>query len=304
MGDERGLAPSNLDQGYIVRRLIRRAIRHGRLLGAKNDFTKKISKTVIDIYKDIYPELEKNQKFVLENFEAEESKFTKTLQKGLKIFEEIAASDKVSQTVTGDQAFNLFATYGFPLEMTEELAREQGLKVDTIGFEKAFKKHQNTSRAGAEKKFKGGLADQKKESANLHTATHLLHQALRQVLGDHIKQRGSNITAERLRFDFSHPQKMTVQEVKQVEDLVNEKIKENIPIICEELTLPAAKKKGAIGLFEHKYGGKVKVYSAGDFSCEICGGPHAASTGGLGKFKIKKEESSSGAVRRIKAVLE
>ena len=300
MGDDRGVAPSNLDQGYIVRRLIRKAIRHARLLGIKNDFTKKISKVVIDMYKDVYPELERNKKFILQNFETEESKFTKTLQKGLKKFKQVAKDNKIS----GDEAFELFATYGFPLEMTEELAREQGLKVDTAGFEKSFKKHQELSRSGAEQKFKGGLADQKKETANLHTATHLLHQALRQTLGDHVRQKGSNITACRLRFDFSHDKKLTPTELKQVENIVNQKIKENIPIICEEMTVEQAKKKGAMGLFEHKYGGKVKVYSCGDFSCEICGGPHATSTKDLGQFKIKKQVSSSAGVRRIKAVLE
>jgi len=304
MGDDRGVAPSNLDQGYIVRRLIRKAIRHGRLLGIKNDFTKKIASTVIKMYKDVYPELERNKKFIQDNFETEESKFTKTLQKGLKEFEKIAASSKVSQTISGADAFDLFATYGFPLEMTQELAKEQGLEVDTSGFEKAFKKHQATSRSGAEKKFKGGLADQKKETANLHTATHLLHEALRQVLGTHVKQMGSNITAERLRFDFNHDKKMTPAEVKKVETIVNDKIKEDIPIICEEMTLAEAKKKGATGLFEHKYGGKVKVYTAGDFSREVCGGPHATKTSELGKFTIKKEESSAAGVRRIKAVLE
>ncbi|MBU4332504.1 alanine--tRNA ligase [Patescibacteria group bacterium] len=304
IGDDRGVGPSNLDQGYVVRRLIRKSIRHGRLLGIKNDFTKKISQTLIDMYKDVYPELNRNKKFVLENLEIEENKFTKTLQKGLKEFETIASSEKLKQTISGEQAFELFSTYGFPLEMTQELASEQGLQVDTDGFEKAFKKHQELSRKGSEKKFKGGLADQKEQTAKLHTATHLLHQALRQVLGDQVKQMGSNITAERLRFDFPHPQKMTSQELKRVEDIVNKKIKEDIPIICEEMTVDQAKKKGAIGLFEHKYGGRVKVYSAGDFSCEICGGPHATSTGELGHFEIKKEESSSAGVRRIKAVLE
>jgi len=304
MGDDRGVAPSNLDQGYVVRRLIRKSIRHARLLGIKNDFTKKIGKAVIDMYKDVYPELKRNKKFVLENLETEEAKFTKTLQKGLKQFEEIAVQSKTSQKISGDQAFELFSTYGFPLEMTEELAKEQGLEVDTAKFESAFKKHQDLSRRGAEKKFKGGLADQKEQTAKLHTATHLLHQALRQVLGDHVKQMGSNITAERLRFDFSHTEKISPEQLQKIEDIVNEKIKEDIPIICEEMTVAQAKKNGATGLFEHKYGNKVKVYSAGDFSCEICGGPHATSTSQLGKFKIKKETSSSAGVRRIKAVLE
>ena len=206
--------------------------------------------------------------------------------------------------ISGTFAFNLYQTYGFPIEMTVELAKKEGLSIDMDGFRQEFKKHQELSRAGAKKRFKGGLADHSEISKKYHTATHLLHQALRQVLGKHVKQQGSNITPERLRFDFSHPKKMTKEEIRKVEEIVNEQIKKDLPVVCEEMTVEEAKKQGAIGLFGQKYGKKVKVYSIGEFSKEICGGPHVKRTGELGKFKIKKEESSSAGVRRIKAVLE
>jgi len=313
MGDNRGVAPSNIDQGYVVRKLIRRAIRHGRNLKIANNFCKEIGQVVVGIFKDVYPEIEKNKEFALGELEKEENKFRKTLEQGLKEFAKASADNNIS----GKEAFNLFTTYGFPLEMTQELAVEGGFDFDLKEFEEEFKKHQDVSRAGAEQKFKGGLADTSEETTKLHTATHLLHASLRKVLGDHVYQKGSNITSERLRFDFSHPEKMTSEQVKETEDLVNSAIVRDYPVSFQELTVEEAKEKGAIGLFEEKYGEKVKVYTVGDpnqkpmadassptFSMEVCGGPHVENTGVLGKFKIKKEEASSSGVRRIKAVLE
>jgi len=299
LGDERGIAPSNLDQGYVLRRLIRRAIRHGKMLGIKKAFTFDIAKIVINQYGETYPELSDNKKFIEEQLTQEEEKFYQTLEKGLKEFAKLSNKD-----INGHDAFVLFSTYGFPLEMTKELANEKGIKVDEKGFNQEFCKHQELSRTASAGKFKGGLADDTETTAKMHTAAHLLLAALRQVLGDHVFQKGSNITPERIRFDFSHGEKMTDEQKKQVEDIVNEQIQKNIPIACEEMTLDDAKKIGAMGVFENKYGDKIKVYSAGEFSKEICGGPHAKNTGDLGHFKIKKEQSSSSGVRRIKAVLE
>jgi len=299
LGDERGITPSNLDQGYVLRRLIRRAIRHGKIIGIDKPFCFAITKIVVKEYADDYPELKKNKDFIEEQLVLEEEKFSQTLEKGLKEFEKISAKN-----VSGHDAFILFSTYGFPFEMTKELATEKGIKVDEPGFVEEFKKHQKTSRAGAEQKFKGGLADNTEATAKMHTATHLMLAALRQILGDHVLQKGSNITPERIRFDFSHDKKMTPEQIKQVEDLVNTQIQKNIPIVCEEISLDEAKQRGAMGVFESKYSDKVKVYSVDEFSQEICGGPHANNTGELSHFKIKKEESSSVGVRRIKAILE
>ena len=205
--------------------------------------------------------------------------------------------------IDGSIVFKLYDTYGFPPEVTADLAKEQGIKIDLSEFNKLFKEHQEKSRLGSEQKFKGGLSEQSIETINYHTATHLLHKALQIVLGEHVEQKGSNITNEKLRFDFSHPQKLTQEEIKKVEDIVNEQINNNLKVVCEEMTLEEAKKAGAIGLFENKYGDIVKVYSIGNFSKEICGGPHVTYTGDMGKFIIKKEESSSSGVRRIKAIL-
>jgi alanyl-tRNA synthetase len=300
LGDEKGIAPSNLDQGYVLRRLIRRAVRFGKQLGINGNFTAKIAETVINIMKDTYPELKKNKKFILEQLNIEEEKFGKTLEKGIREFERIS---KDAKKISGKDAFLLFTTYGFPIEITEELAKEKKLKVDLAEFEKEFKKHQELSRAGAEKKFKGGLADASDETKKLHTATHLLHAALRKILGNHVAQKGSNITPERLRFDFSHPEKMTDEQIKKTEALVNEWIDENLEIKCVEMKQKEAEASGVIGLFKDKYGEVVKVYSIGDISAEMCGGPHAEQTGDLGKFKIIKEEAVSAGIRRIKAVL-
>ena len=309
MGDDRGVGPSNVDQGYVVRKLIRRAIRYGRILGISGIFTFKVAEVVIENYKSAYPELERNKDFIVEQLVKEEEKFGETLKRGLKEFENLKSKieNLASKTISGMEAFNLYQTYGFPIEMIRELAEENGLKVDEEEFEKEFGKHRELSRTASGGKFKGGLADAKEETVKLHTAAHLLLESLRRVLGDHIYQKGSNITAERLRFDFSHPKKLTDGEKQKIEDLVNEQIRKKLPVNCEEMNLEEAKKLGATGVFESKYGEKVKVYTIGEgdnvFSREICGGPHVQNTSELGEFKIKKEQSSSAGMRRIKAIL-
>ena len=302
MGDDRGVSPSNVDQGYVLRRLIRRAVRYGMGIGMPEGFTGEVAKVIIEQYKDVYPELKRNEAFVLEQLSLEESRFARTLKQGNREFEKLVEKVQDGQ-IDGVSAFHLYDTYGFPVEMTEELARERGLTVDMDGFHDCFRRHQATSQAGAEQRFKGGLADNSEQSARLHTATHLLHAALRKVLGPEVAQKGSNITAERLRFDFSFGRKMTKEELAEVERLVNEAIESHTPVTCEEMTVAQAKEQGAIGLFESKYGEQVKVYTMGPYSKEICGGPHAQNTGDLVSFKIKKEESSSAGVRRIKAVI-
>ena len=357
IGDDRGVTPSNVDQGYVLRRLIRRAVRHGMKLGMPEGFTCQIAQVIIDQYKDNYPELERHAGFILEQLKLEEERFQRTLKKGQAEFEKVYGNmtrrkeafealkaDKTNPDVVaaalkqlppapenlpviekvkdgsiddatldakiaactvidGRSAFKLYDTYGFPIEITCEMAQEKGVTVDMVGFEERFKKHQENSHAGAEQRFKGGLADNSEETAKLHTATHLLHAALRKVLGPEVAQKGSNITAERLRFDFSFGRKMTDEEKAEVERLVNEYIQAKAPVVCEEMTVAEAKAQGAIGLFESKYGERVKVYTMGEFSKEICGGPHASNTGDLVSFKIKKEEASSAGVRRIKAVI-
>ena len=303
MGDPRGVSPSNVDQGYVLRRLIRRAVRFGMGLGMPEGFTAEIGKVVINQYAEVYPELKQNENFVLEQFKLEETRFARTLRQGEREFEKAVSRMGESKVIDGVVAFNLYATYGFPIEMTRELAKEHGLTVDEAGFEKHFAEHQKSSHAGAEQRFKGGLADSSAQSARLHTATHLLHAALRRVLGDEVAQKGSNITPERLRFDFSFGRKVTKDELAQVEALVNEWIKADVPVVMTETTVEEAKKEGAIGLFESKYGERVRMYTMGDYSKEICGGPHASHTGELVSFKILKEESSSAGVRRIKAVI-
>jgi alanyl-tRNA synthetase len=308
IGDEKGIVPSNIGQGYVVRKLIRRAIRHGKILGiparnashsdagGENNFTKQIAEIVIEIYEDVYAEVEKNKSRILGEMEKEEEKFRATLASGLKEFEKLPV-------ITGKDAFNLYQTYGFPLEMTEELAKEKGIEINKLEFAAELKKHQELSRTASAGMFKGGLADASEKTTQLHTAAHLMLAALRQVLGTQVLQRGSNITEERLRFDFSHNAKLTPEQIAAVEKIVNEQIQKKLPVVCEEMTLDEAKKQDAMGIFESKYGEKVKVYTIGDFSKEICGGPHVQNTGELGTFKIKKEESSSAGVRRIKAVL-
>jgi alanyl-tRNA synthetase len=291
IGDRRGAEPSNVKQGYVARRLIRRAVRYAKSIGLPGDFHVLLIKEIVKIYKEIYRELEEKENDIIFVIGKEIEKFEKALEQGLKEFEK------------GTDPFVLYTTYGFPIELTEELAKEKGILIDRNKFEEELKKHQELSRTASAGMFRGGLADQGEKTAEYHTATHLMLAALREVLGDHVFQKGSNINAERLRFDFSHNEKMTPKEIKEVEDIVNEKIKENIPVVCKEMDLEEAKKKGAMGVFESKYGEKVKVYTVGDFSKEICGGPHAKNTGDLGRFEIIKEESSSSGVRRIKAIL-
>ncbi len=357
IGDDRGVTPSNVDQGYVLRRLIRRAVRHGMKLGMPAGFTCEIARVIIDQYKAVYPELERNGAHILEQLKLEEDRFQRTLKKGQAEFEKVygnmmkkreafaalkankadpdavaaalrqlppspdnkpiieqvkdgTVSDetidnllKATEKMDGRSAFKLYDTYGFPIEITEEMAAEKGIEVDVEGFQERFKKHQENSHAGAEQRFKGGLQDHSEQTTKLHTATHLLHAALRKVLGPEVAQKGSNITPERLRFDFSFGRKMTDEEKKEVERLVNEYIQAAAPITCEEMTVAEAKAQGAIGLFESKYGERVKVYTMGQFSKEICGGPHASNTGDLKSFKIKKEEASSAGVRRIKATI-
>ena len=301
-----GITPGRVDQPYVLRRLIRRAIREGRKLGITDVFAGRIAKVIVDQFGEFYPELAANAEVIYSELEREEKQFASTLENGTKEFQKLI--DRVpphiaKKVVSGKNAFNLYETYGFPLELTVEMAKEQGFEVDVDGFNAAYAKHQEMSRAGAEQKFKGGLADNSVETAKLHSATHLLQAALRKVLGDHVEQRGSNITAERLRFDFSHPDKVTPEQLKAAEDLVNAAIERKLPIVCEEMTVEAARDAGAMGLFGNKYGEVVKVYTMGDVSKEICGGPHAENTGDLVHFKILKEESSSRGVRRIKAVI-
>lgn len=300
-----GGRPSNIDRGYVLRRLIRRMIRHMNKLEIDLNELSTLIEINVENLKEMYPDLEKNKETIKNVIIEEKNKFVKTLSHGEREFEKEIKKLKEQNidTIPGTVVFRLYDTYGFPPEVTKELAEENGFKADLKEFDKLFKEHQEKSRQGAEHKFKGGLADQNEKTVSYHTATHLLHEALREVLGEHVKQSGSNITEERLRFDFTHPQKMTKEEIQKVEDLVNEQIKKDLPVTCEEMSYEDAKKSGAIGLFTDKYGDKVKVYTIGDFSKEICGGPHVTHTGDMGTFKIKKEESSSSGVRRIKAVL-
>lgn len=304
LGDEKAISPSNVDQGYVLRRLIRRAIRFSLKIGIPEGMLAKVAEAVVDQYKDAYPELSKNKATIIEELRLEEERFQRTIKQGLREFDKLINRLKGDdKTISGEKAFRLYDTFGFPIEFTQELAEEKGYQVDIEGFEQSFKKHQEKSKAGASQKFKGGLADNTEETAKLHTATHLLQAALRQVLGDEVTQRGSNITAERLRFDFTFSRKVTREELDKVESLVNEVIEKDYEVICQEISIEEAKKSGALGFFDSKYGNRVKVYSIGDFSKELCGGPHVSHTGQLGKFKIKKEESSSAGVRRIRAVL-
>ncbi len=306
LGDQHAIAPSNVGQGYILRRLIRRAVRHGKKLGIEGDFLSGLAEVVLQLYGEPYPELIEHKDFIHEELVKEEEKFSQTLTKGEKEFEKMLPNlmKGNSRVIGGRIAFKLYDTYGFPIELTKELAAEHGFSVDEKGFQDAFKKHQELSRAGAEQQFKGGLADHSELTTALHTATHLLHAALSQVLGGYVKQLGSNITAERLRFDFNHDKPLSKDEIKEVEDLVNEQIKRDLPVVKETMSLEKAKELGAAAQFDSKYGENVTVYTIGDFSKEVCGGPHVTHTGDMGHFKIVKEQSSSAGVRRIKAVLE
>ena len=322
MGDDKGIAPSNTDQGYVVRRIIRRAIRYGKQLGIeKESWATGLSEVVISEYKDVYNELEKNQNFILSEMKKEEEKFGRTLEKGLKEFDKVVsghllteegsfllteAGDKIitNQELPGKTVFNLYSTFGFPIEMIREIAKEKGVVIDEKGFDEENKKHQELSRTASAGKFKGGLADAGEITIKYHTATHLLLAAIRQILGEEIYQKGSNITAERLRFDFNYPEKVSPEKLKEIEDLVNEKIAASLPVEMTEMPKEEALKNVKVSFDPAKYGDVVKVYKISDFSSELCGGPHVKNTSELGYFKIKKEEASSAGVRRIKAVLE
>lgn len=296
-----GVRPSNVDQGYVLRRLIRRAVRYAKKLGIPKHLNvmRELATVVIATYKDAYPELDREARIIGDELQKEEDKFERTLEKGLRIFA------KMKDKLDGNVAFDLYQSYGFPLDITEELAEEVGIHIERGLFERQFKAHQEKSRIGGAKRFKGGLADHSEESTKYHTATHLLHKALKDVLGPEVNQKGSNITPERLRFDFNFDRPLTEEEKKKVEDIVNDKIKNDLPVSWQEMCVDDAKDAGAIGLFGEKYGQNVKVYSIGDYSKEICGGPHVEHTGQLGKtFTITSEKSSSAGVRRIKAVLE
>lgn len=301
-----GIIPANVDQPYVARRLIRRAVRYGREIGINGLFLRELAETTIPTLSDVYRELEENRDHILTALEEEERRFQGTLKRGEReLFKAVKLCKTRGQdTMPGNVVFHLYDTYGFPPELTQELAQQQGLEVDMGGFQRAFEAHQEKSRQGAASRFKGGLAEKSPETIKLHTATHLLHEALRRVLGPHVKQRGSNITVARLRFDFSHPEKLTDEQLAAVEDLVNAQIGRDLPVTYEKMRLEEARDRGAMGLFEDRYGDWVNVYSVGDFSKEICGGPHVAHIAELGRFRITKERSIGAGLRRIRAVLE
>ena len=306
LADAKAVLPSNLGAGYVLRRLIRRAIRHMRKLNMADSVLLDVAETIIKQNRELYPELTEKRDLILKELAAEETRFSEALKKGEQEYEKLLPNllKNPNKTIPGRVAFRLYDTYGFPYELTAELAAESGLSVDKEGFDEAFKKHQELSRAGSEQIFKGGLADHSEQTTAYHTATHLLHQALCTVLGNHVEQRGSNLTAERLRFDFTHPAPLTEDEKKRVEQLVNEQIQADLPVTVTTMPLEEAKKAGAKALFGEKYEDVVKVYRIGDFSMEVCGGPHVERTGTMGHFKIVKEQSSSAGIRRIRAVLE
>ena len=303
LGDNKKISPSNTGHGYILRRLIRRVIRLIKMMGVSENILPQIAEAVVSINATVYDELPKNQAFIFEQLDREFILFNKTLDSGLKVAEKTLSALNSGDCLDGSAAFRLFETFGFPLEFTEELASERGVTVDKELFNKHLREHQEKSRDGARGLFKGGLADHSETTARLHTATHLLNGALHKVLGADISQRGSNINAERLRFDFSFDRKMTTDEIDQVNEIVNDAISKKIDVLCAEMSVEAAVASGAVGIFEKKYGEMVKVYSIEGYSKEICGGPHAGNTGALNAFKILKEESSSAGVRRIKAVI-
>jgi alanyl-tRNA synthetase len=306
LGDPKAVLPSNVGAGYVLRRIIRRAVRHGRKIGIEGAFLAKPAARVVENYAAPYPELVENRQRILEELTREEEKFLETLQKGEHEFAKLLPNllRNPQRIMSGRLAFKLYDTYGFPIELTEELALENGLTVQREEFDEAYKKHQELSRAGSEQVFKGGLADHSEVSTRYHSVTHLMHKALKLVLGDHVAQKGSNITTERVRFDFSHPAPMTREEIAQVEKIVNEQIARDLPVTMEMMSIEDAKASGAIALFGEKYESVVKVYTMGDFSREVCGGPHVERTGLLGRFRVQKEQSSSAGVRRIYGVLE
>jgi alanyl-tRNA synthetase len=301
LGDDKHLPPSNLGQGYVLRRLIRRIIRQGNLLNIKQQFLPELAQLVIDFNKEPYPELERNKKFILNNLTQEEQKFSKALRRGLRKFNQIFQEKK---TVTGEDAFLLFTSFGFPPEITSELAAEKGVSIDLKVFKEEFERHRELSRKATAGTFQSGLADHSERTTRLHTATHLLQQALRDVLGDHIEQKGSNITPERTRFDFNHPKTLTTDELKKVEDLVNQKIKEALSVTKEIMTPQEAKEQGALGFFEERYEGKVSVYSVESFSKEICTGPHVTNTQKIGHFRIQKQKNIGVGLMRVRATVD
>ena len=309
IGDVKGIVPSNVGAGYILRRLMRRAIRYAKQLNIGTQELLGVATTFIDdVYSEAYPNLVERKAYILQEIEKECHKFEKTLEQGSKEFYKLVENLKKFapelKTIRGDKAFRLFDTYGFPLELTKEMAEEMGYTVDENGFKEAFEKHQQASKSQEKGVAKGGLVEQTEETTRLHTACHLLQAALRKVIGNTVFQKGSNITPERLRFDFSCDRAMTPEEIQKTEDLVNQAIQADIPIKCSTMTPEEAKKAGALGVFDSKYGDQVTVYKIGDVSHEICGGPHVKHTGELGTFKIVKEQSSSSGVRRIKAILQ
>ncbi len=301
-----GATPSNVEAGYVARRMLRRAVRYGRDLGIRENFCASLSGEVARIFADIYPELDKSQARVMEEMDREETRFKRTIERGLREYHKAAERTREhgESAISAKEAFNLFETFGFPLPLTVELAQEGGLGVDEAGFEALYQEHRAISRRSLEARFKGGLADQSEETTRLHTATHLLHQALRTVLGPDVHQMGSNITPERLRFDFSYPQVLTPEQIQRVEGIVNQQIAKDLPVSMEILPLDRALASGALAFFGEKYGEQVKVYTIGSFSKEVCGGPHAIHTGELSHFRILKQEPVGQGVRRIRAVLE
>jgi alanyl-tRNA synthetase len=300
-----GALPSNVEAGYVVRRMIRRAIRYGRELGLHQNFLGPLSAAVVDLFGPTYPELMREREKIVQILDEEESKFKLTLERGLREYHKLAThlSDRQVVTINGAEAFNLFETYGFPIELTTELAREQGLRVDEAGFQQSYRKHREDSRNSLDQKYQGGLADHSDQTVRLHTAAHLLQQALRQVLGDEVHQMGSNITPERLRFDFTHPEKISPEQLAEVERIINHQIQSDLPVSMEIMSLTEARDRGALAFFTEKYGEKVKVYFIGSFSREVCNGPHVTHTSLLGHFHITKEESVARGVRRIRAIL-
>lgn len=315
LGDEKAIKPSNVGQGYILRRFIRRSVNHARKIKLDTKLFANIADYYIDYYADEYEILVKNRDIIKKELEIEVEKFAKALDQGYKEFEKVISGierhkqfakegEVVENIISGKSAFRLFDTFGFPIELTQEMAKERGYSVDRAGFEEAFKKHQEESRSASAGAFKGGLADSSYENAKLHTATHIMLAGLKVMFGTQVEQRGSNITPERLRFDFNLDHKMTAEEIKQLEDFVNKAIERKIDVTWDEMSLDEARKADAHGIFDSKYGDKVKVYTIGDVDKQICGGPHAKNTGDLHHFKIVKEESSSSGIRRIKAILD
>jgi len=315
LGDEKSIKPSNVGQGYILRRFIRRAVNHARKIGLDTKIFNDVVDLYIDYYADDYEILVKNREQIKSDLDAEVDKFAKAIDLGIKEFEKIVAGierhkqfakegEVVENIISGKASFRLFDTFGFPIDLTRELAKERGYEVDMVGFEEANKKHQEESRSASAGTFKGGLADSSYENAKLHTATHIMLAGLRKMFGTGVEQKGSNITPERLRFDFNLDHKMLPEEIAELEAFVNNAIERKIDVTCEELTLEDAKKSGAYGVFDSKYEEKVKVFTIGDVDRQICGGPHAKNTGDLHHFKIIKEESSSAGIRRIKAILD